>query len=114
MENPLHKVETAIGQQVSETVRQTTDKFYGQLEKIVHKELTSDHLERIIADAVAQTLRKLAWQYWYLLLLGACGLLVIQALLLRVVLKDAHSCVEPISLVPKQADSRGRKGNQTR
>ncbi|MBD2654082.1 hypothetical protein H6G45_11425 [Synechocystis sp. FACHB-383] len=94
MENPLHKVETAISNQVNETVRQTTDKFYGQLEKIVHKELTSDHLERIIADAVAQTLRKLAWQYWYLLIGAACGLLVIQALLLRMVLKDTNSCVE--------------------
>ncbi len=114
MENPLHKVETAIGQQVNEAVRQTTDKFYGQLEKIVHKELTSDHLERMIADAVAQTLRKLAWQYWYLLVLGACGLLVVQALLLRVVLKDSHSCVEPISVVPEPAYTHGRKGNQTR
>jgi hypothetical protein len=94
MENPLQKVEAAINHQVNETVRQTSDKFYGQLEKIVHKELTSDHLERIIADAVAQTLRKLAWQYWYLLMGAACGLLVIQALLLRVVLKDTNSCVE--------------------
>ncbi|MBE9176331.1 hypothetical protein IQ225_15260 [Synechocystis salina LEGE 06155] len=102
MENPLQKVEAAISNQVNETVRQTTDKFYGQLEKIVHKELTSDHLERMIADAVAQTLRKLAWQYWYLLLVAACGLLVIQALLLRMVLKDTNSCVEfgPASTPP--------------
>ncbi len=94
MENPLQKVEAVINHQVNETVRQTSDKFYGQLEKIVHKELTSDHLERIIADAVAQTLRKLAWQYWYLLIGAACGLLVMQALLLRMVLKDTNSCVE--------------------
>ncbi|QUS60115.1 hypothetical protein IQE94_15420 [Synechocystis sp. PCC 7339] len=102
MENPLQKVEAAINHQVSETVRQTSDKFYGQLEKIVHKELTSDHLERIIADAVAQTLRKLVWQYWYLLLAAVCGLLVIQALLLRMVLKDTNSCVEfgPRSIPP--------------
>jgi hypothetical protein len=97
MENPLHKVETAIAQRVNETVHQASEKLYQRVEQLTHQGITRSHLETILADAILQTLSHLARRYWYVLGGGIVGLLVLQALLLKVVLQESQDCVKPIS-----------------
>ena len=98
MENPLHKIETAIAKQVGETVHQASEKLYQRVEQLAHQGLTRTHLEAILADAILQTLSNLVRKYWYLLGAGILGLLVLQAFLLKIVLQESQDCVEPISM----------------
>ena len=102
MENPLHKVEAAIAKQVGETVHQASEKLYQRVEQLAHQGLTRHHLEAILADAILQTLSHLVRRYWYVLCSGILGLLVVQALLLKVVLQESKDCVEPISRLTLQ------------
>lgn len=97
MENPLHKVEAAIANRVNETVHQASEKLYQRVEQLTHQSITRSHLETILADAILQTLSHLARRYWYVLGGGILGLLVLQALLLKVVLQESQDCVERIS-----------------
>lgn len=97
MENPLHKVETAIAHRLNETVHQASDKLYQRIEQLSHETVTRSHLETILADAILQTLSHLARRYWGVFVGGIVGVLLLQAALLKVVLKESQDCVAPLS-----------------